>query len=137
MSKLLLALCCVAWLAGCANDGDGLVAQNVRVPLPPPGRGMTAAYFTLVNHADRPVTVTRVSSPQFGIVEMHESTIDGGVARMRPLIEITIPARSSVPFAPGGKHVMLMQPVENGDDITLNFYSGDTMILTVTTNYGS
>jgi copper(I)-binding protein len=137
VSKRWLVLCCVAWIAGCAGDRDQLVATEVLVPAPLPGRAMTAGYFTLVNHGDRPVIVTRVSSPQFNVVELHESIVEDGISRMRRLHEVSVPARGSVQFAPGGKHLMLMQPVEDIAAITLNFYTGDTMILTLETRFGS
>ena len=137
MSKRWLMLCCVAWLAGCAGDRDQLVATDVLVPAPLPGRAMTAAYFTLVNHGDRPVTVTRVSSPQFTVVELHESIVEDGISRMRRLHEVSVPPRGSVQFAPGGIHLMLMQPVEDIVAVTLNFYAGDLLILTLETRFGS
>lgn len=137
MRNRLLILCLVAALAGCESGRGGLVANDVIVPTPPPGKAMTAGYFTLVNHADRPVTVTRVSSPQFNVVELHESTVEDGIARMRRLHEISVPPRGSVQFAPGGKHLMLTQPVGDIQTVTLNFYAGDTVILTVEAGYGS
>jgi copper(I)-binding protein len=129
-------LCCAAWLAGCASDRDDLVVTDVLVPAPLPGKTMTAGYFTLVNHADTPVTVTRVSSPQFNVVELHETTVENGVSRMRRLHEVSVPPRGSLQFAPGGKHLMLMQPVGDFRSITLNFYAGEAMILTAEAEYG-
>ena len=137
MSKGRLAVCVVAWLAGCGGDSGGLVASNVLVPAPIPGREMTAGYLTLENRSDARVTVSGVSSPQFGIVEMHDSTVANGVSRMRQLQEISVPPRSSVQFAPGGKHLMLMQPVDDIQIITLHFLSGDNTILIVNTEFGS
>ncbi|EQB03303.1 copper chaperone PCu(A)C [Sphingobium baderi] len=40
-------------------------------------------------------------------VEMHESVSENGVMTMKPLSSVTIPAKSTVTFAPGGKHLML------------------------------
>jgi copper(I)-binding protein len=130
-------VCVVAWLAGCGGDSGSLVASNVLVPAPIPGREMTAGYLTLENRSDAPVTVTGVSSPQFGIVEMHDSTVANGVSRMRQLREISVPPGSSVQFAPGGKHLMLMKPVDDIQNITLHFLSGDNTILIVNTEFGS
>jgi copper(I)-binding protein len=62
---------------------------------------------------------------------MHETVIEDGIASMSALGTVVVPAGSSVEFSPGGKHLMLMRPDENPDLVTLQFYSGDTIVLTI------
>jgi copper(I)-binding protein len=49
------------------------------------------------------------SSPVAGVVEIHQTTMEGGVMRMRPVQAIELPAGKTVELKPGGYHVMLMQ----------------------------
>ena len=69
---------------------------------------MTAAYCDVINRGDRPVDIIGFTTSHPGLrVEIHESTDDGGMMRMRRLARVTIPAKATVSFAPGGKHLML------------------------------
>jgi copper(I)-binding protein len=131
MRKILTVL--LLTLGACAADEAPLVATDVVVKAPMPGRSMSAGYLTLRNNAETAITITRVTSPQFGSVEMHETRIEDDVSRMAALDEVTIPAGSSVSFQPGGKHLMLMRPVGQLDAVTLDFYAGDDIVLTLAT----
>ena len=92
---------------------------------------VTAGYLTLSNNTTQAITITRVTSSEFASVEMHESVIEDGIARMIPLGDLTVHAGESVTFEPGGKHLMLMQPTGDDDGLTLEFYAGDAVVLTV------
>ena len=131
MRKMLTVL--LLTLGACTADEAPLVATEVIINAPVPGRSMSAGYLTLRNNAGTPITITRVTSPQFGSVEMHETRIEDDVSRMVALDEVTIPAGSSVSFQPGGKHLMLMRPVDALDAVTLEFYAGDDVVLTLST----
>ncbi len=112
-----------------------LVATNVVVTRPMPGMKMSAGYLSLTNNTDAPIRVTRVSSPQFAAVELHESTVDDGVARMREIPELLVPPRGGVTLARGGKHLMLMRPSGDSDDVSLSFYDGDELLLSIAASY--
>ncbi len=112
-----------------------LVATNVVVTRPMPGMKMSAGYLSLANNTDAEIRITRASSPQFGMVELHESTVEDGVARMREIPELLIPPRSSVTLERGGKHLMLMRPADDSDALSLNFYDGDQLLLSITARY--
>jgi copper(I)-binding protein len=95
--------------------------------------GSTAAgYVTLVNHGSTAQTLTGVSSPLASAVEIHSSSMAGGVMRMAHEEKAVIPAGGRLAFAPGGWHLMLVglkQPVKAGDRIpaTLKFAGGRTL----------
>ena len=112
-----------------------LVAKNVVVTRPMPGMKMSAGYLSLTNNTDTPIRVTRVTSPQFGSVELHESTVEDGVARMRAIPELVVPAHGTATLERGGKHLMLMKPGGDSDDVSLNFYDGDQLLLSIAANY--
>lgn len=127
-SALLLA----ALLAACSSDvGVTLVADDVVLTTPRPGTSTSAGYLQLTNRSDRPVQITSVTSPQFARVEMHETIVSDGVARMRPIESLTVPPGDTLHFEPGGRHLMLMQPDEPLGDVTLYFFTADSIALTV------
>lgn len=123
-------------VAACSADTrPALVASDVTITQPMPGMGMSAGYLTFTNNSEETITITRVSSPQYASVELHESVIDDGVARMRRLEKIEIPAGTNTTLAPGGKHLMLMRATEvAADSVSLQFYDGATLLLTVTSS---
>lgn len=95
---------------------------------------MSAGYLTLTNNSDKPILVTSVTSPHFARIEMHESIIENNISRMQRIDELWIEAHQSTRFEPGGKHLMLMQAREPLQTVTLNFYSGDALQLSVDTS---
>lgn len=76
----------------------------------PPTASVMAGYLTLGNDTDTVMTVTGVASPSFERVEMHDMTHENGVMRMRKLDQIEIAPGGTAELAPGGRHLMLIQP---------------------------
>ena len=119
-------------LSACGGEvGAPLVAADVVINAPLPGRHMSAGYISFTNNTDVEINISRVVSPQFAAVEIHESVLEDGIAKMRRIDVLTIAAQSSVTLEPGGKHLMLMRPDNALDSVSLNFYSGDTLLLSV------
>lgn len=131
MKRLLCVLFCIALMSACSLERVPLTATDVAIAKPRPGMQMTAAYLTLANNTTQAITITRVTSPEFEIVEMHESVIEDGMARMYRLGDLTILPGKSVQFVPGAKHLMLMRPIGEFDAVTLVFYAGKAVVLTV------
>jgi copper(I)-binding protein len=126
----MLAVLAVA--AGCGgSEGPPIVATDVVVTAPGAGMPMAAGYLRIANYSGSDIRITRVSSPEYGSVEMHETLVEDGIARMRAVPVVEIADGESVVFERGGKHLMLMQPVGEPRTITLNFYSGDVLLLSV------
>ena len=96
-----------------------------------PGRHMSAGYFVLTNTTDSPIRITAAASPQFGMIEMHETTIEDGIARMREIEELVVPANSSVTFERGGKHLMLMRAQNVEQNVSLQLFSDDAPVLSI------
>lgn len=125
------------FIAACGQPQPPLVASDVDITRPMPGMKMSAGFFVLTNNTDEPVRITRVSSPQFAAVEIHETTIEDGIARMRELDALIVPARGSVTLERGGKHLMLMRPRDLDDRVTLQLMSDDVPVLTIDYSYAS
>ena len=129
--RLYLALA-VVLVGACSTERDApLVATEVVVTRPMPGMKMSAAYLTLTNNTDDAIRITRVASPQYESVQMHESIVEDGVARMRAIPALEIPARQKVTLQRGGKHLMLMRPTAPAEAVSLQFLDGDALLLSV------
>jgi copper(I)-binding protein len=110
-------------LAACGGPPDPLRVEGAWVRLPAvPGRP-AAAYFT-IRGGPTPATLIAVASDTAIVTEMHESMANG----MRPIAKVEVPAGGSVPFAPGGRHVMLIdlnRGITPGKTVTLTFTFAD------------
>jgi copper(I)-binding protein len=125
---LLLVFAC---LTACSVEQAPLLAEDVVVTRPLPGVRMGAGYLTLRNTTSQKIVISRVSSPDFESVKMHESVLEDGISRMYELQEVVILSGRSVTFEPGGKHLMMRHPVDTPARVTLQFYAGKAMILSL------
>lgn len=93
--------------AGCAADPapPAITVTDAWARATAPGQSTGAVYLTITNRggADRLVAVDSAG----GSAMLHHNAQEQGVARMRTLAELAIPAGSSVTLAPGGTHIML------------------------------
>ncbi len=113
MKIFALAVLLVLAGAACERDtGPPLEISTATVFAPLPGTHTAVAYMTIKNNTPADIVVESISSPQFASVMMHETRIIDGVARMTMLKSLLIPAHSSVVLEEGGKHIMLMNPVQ-------------------------
>ncbi len=96
-----------------------------------------AAYMTLRNMGNDPVTLVGLATPLAMMPDIHESKTDAnGVSSMTPAGEILIPPGESVALEPGGLHAMLMRlqyKMVEGETfpLTLNFADGGTVNIDV------
>jgi copper(I)-binding protein len=98
-----------------------------------------AGYMVLANTGDDDVVLSKAASPACGMLMLHKSQDDSGMAMMMDLQSVTIPAHGSVTFAPGGYHLMCMQPsMKIGEKIpvVLTFQDGATLATTMSV-YGA
>lgn len=125
-------------LSACGGSPQpDLVATDIVVTRPMPGKAMSAAYLTLSNNSDRTIIITRVTSNEYSVVQIHETTIEDGIARMRPLSQLEIPPGGNVKLERGGKHLMLMRPTGQSEEISLQFYDGETLLLSLNSGYAA
>lgn len=122
IARLHLALA----LAACAATAVAQPVAAPRVEAPwaratAPGAKVGGVFMVLAGGAaaDRLVAAT---SPAAGAVELHTHVMEGGVARMRAVPTIDVPAGGRVELKPGGLHVMLINlkaPLKTGDSVPL------------------
>lgn len=117
LRKQSLAFCMlVASVGAHAFNTVTLVQPWVRTPAG--AQKMTAAYMEL--ESGDTVAIIKIESPLAGRVEIHSTTNDKGVMKMRKVNELTLPAGKTVKLTPGGMHLMLLdlkKPIKDGDTI--------------------
>ena len=77
-----------------------------------------AGYMKITNAGEAADHLLQASSDIAERVELHRSTLEDGIAKMRPLDRIEIPARGTAELMPGGVHMMLVnlsKPLKAGD----------------------
>jgi copper(I)-binding protein len=91
-----------------------------------------AGYFTVKNDTDKTVELTGAASPACGMVMLHQSVEENGVGKMLPVKSVAVPAHGQFSFAPGGYHLMCMQPqpsmtIGHNVPLTLTFADGQSL----------
>jgi periplasmic copper chaperone A len=103
-----------------ASAAESVKVMNGWLRAPAPGQKTAAAYIELMS--DHNAAIVAAGSPAAARVEMHSTTTEGGVMRMRALSRIELPAGQAVKLAAGGTHFMLVdlkQALKPGDKVPL------------------
>ena len=92
------------------RSAGSTVSGNAGSAMPGAGVATGAIYFVLANEGGTGDALigARVTSDLAQAAEIHETTVKGGVATMRPIARVVVPANGQVTFKPGGYHVMLI-----------------------------
>jgi periplasmic copper chaperone A len=88
----------------------------------PGGVKVGGAYLEIKAAADTSDRLIAVRSPAAGAAELHNHIMENGIARMRRVDTIAVPAGRSVVLKPGGYHLMLTDlkvPLKEGDLLKL------------------
>ena len=117
-----------------AGEEAGVSVRDAWVRESPPGVAMMAGYMELRNNSSRRQVLVAASSSGFETVTIHRTVVKDGVAGMvhAPQIELTPNAR--LIFAPGGYHLMLMNPkrtLRAGDPVVINLEFRGGLVLPV------
>ncbi len=106
------AFACVALVAALGATAAPVDVQvvDVRAREAPPGARTAAIYLTVENRGAVADRLVGARSPR-GAVEIHAMRMDGGVMRMRATADVPVAAHGRVALAPGGLHLMLVDPV--------------------------
>ncbi len=112
-----------------ATEEAGVSVRDAWVRETPPGMAMTAGYMVLQNKTSRPQVLVAARSSGFETVTIHRTIAREGMTGMEHAPQIELLPNASLLFAPGGYHLMLLNPkrtLHAGDrvDITLEFRGG-------------
>jgi copper(I)-binding protein len=75
-----------------------------------PGSLPAGGYFTLHNAGASALQLTGAESSACGMLMLHRSTSMNGMSKMEDVTSVPVPAGGSISFAPGGYHLMCMDP---------------------------
>lgn len=126
MRALVPAIAAALSVASAAQARPGVEAPWSR----PASQGATGVGFmTLVNTGAKADALVAVESPTARQVQIHQSSLSGGVASMRMVSSVPVSPGGRVAFSPGGYHLMFLgltraQKVGDRLPATLVFASG-------------
>jgi periplasmic copper chaperone A len=141
---ILLAVGVFALVVGCGRPaGSGTAApEDATAPVldvvdpftpAPAADDVAAAYMTIMNSGEVDDTLIAASTEVAERVELHQSVVEGGVAKMRLVEGITVPAGGKAVLERGGYHLMLInpKPLTEGDRYILTLRFGQSGQLNV------
>lgn len=119
MKRLAAAfVLCLAWSGSLQAQ---IVVHQPWVRSTVPGQTVAGAFMRISSAG--PAALVGVSSPAAKRAEIHATTMDKEIARMRPVARMELPAGKTVELKPGGHHVMLvgiLKPLAKGDTVPLS-----------------
>jgi len=132
LATLFLMAFALPALTACA-DPKPLFVDQAWVRLSPSKDIPSAVYFT-IHGGPQPVKLVSVLTEAALRVEMHETVTTNGVASMRPIKDVDVPAGETVTFGPNGKHLMVwgINPAVAATgkvEFTMIFTNGDRLIV--------
>lgn len=138
----IVALTAILGLAACNGDAEtaatdagagasqGMSITNARLVLSPVAGNPAAVYFDLSYSGEQNLTVSSVAVEGAGMSMIHDYGEAAGQMKMMEAQPIVLTAGTPVTFAPGGLHVMAMQP-------SADWQPGGTVNVTLTLSDGS
>lgn len=94
--------------------------KDAWVRAPAPGQKVAGAYMEITARTN--VWLIGVASPFAGRAELHSTTMEGDIMKMRVVEKMELPGSTPVRLAPGGLHIMLIdlkQPLKRGDKVPI------------------
>ena len=137
MRKILIVTTVFAALAigAEAQTTPSILVENAWARPTTASAQAAAIYLTITDHGT-PDRLVAASTPVAGKAELHETTHEGNVMKMRPVAGLAISQGAPISFAPGGYHIMLTQlkqPLAGGQNfpLSLRFEKAGTVETTV------
>ena len=128
----LMAAALLVSLAGCGTADRGsppgstpsgtVTVSDPWVRPAPTTDSTTAGYMTITNRGSTDDALLSATSPVASDVELHETSMDSGMAGMKPVDRVSVTAGGTVKLEPGGYHLMLMglsKTLAVGDSVDL------------------
>jgi copper(I)-binding protein len=131
MKRSLLLTLLICSLPAAAESLQITDAWIKNLPMAVPVR---AGYMHISNHQSLEVTIVSLESKSFESIEIHQSLEADGMMSMRPVDALSIPAGGSMELAPGGFHLMMMNPLEQlipGEKVAVTLHYQDQKTQTI------
>jgi copper(I)-binding protein len=101
-----------------SSASTGLAFETPWVRASAPGQKNGAGYVQIQNKSSQTDRLLSATTENIGRVELHTIINENGVAKMRQVQGIEVPAGSGATLAPGGFHIMFMgltEPFKAGE----------------------
>ena len=134
---ILVLTFALMWLVACAPAGSPGPKVRIENAWARPAAASTmshsgmlgnettsAAYLTVVNEGNEADVLIEANAQVASKVELHETRMEGDIAKMMPVPRVDVPARGRVEFKPGGLHIMLT-------GVSRDLNEGETFMLTL------
>ena len=121
-------------LVPAASEEAGVSVRDAWIRETPPGMTMMAGYMALKNNTSRSQSLVAASSSDFDTVMIHRTVVKDGMAGMVHASQIELAPNAGLTFAPGGYHLMLMNPkrtLRAGDSVVINLEFRGGLVLPV------
>ena len=118
-----------------ATVGD-LVITEIWARTTPKTAKTGAAFFMIKNNGKTDDTLIGVSSELAKKTQIHQSSMENGIMKMRHVGKVAVPAGGMATLKPGSFHIMFMglhNPINQGDEfpLTLTFKNSGTLKIMV------
>jgi copper(I)-binding protein len=133
-NSALAALISALTLIAAASEEADVSVRDAWVRESPPGAAMMAGYMQLRNNTSRSQVLVAASSSGFETVMIHRTIVKDSMAGMEHARQIELSPKASLIFAPGGYHLMLMnpkRPLRAGDPVVINLEFRGGLVLPV------
>jgi Uncharacterized protein conserved in bacteria len=132
VAGMVIAYCIAANAMATDYKAGSLAISGPWSRATPKGAQAGVGYMTIKNNGTTPDRLIGGSVDVADHFELHVTTIENGIARMRELSEIEIKPGQTIEFKPGGSHAMfvdLKHPLSKGEHIkgTLIFEHAGTV----------
>jgi copper(I)-binding protein len=124
----LAALVCLVFAGSTAAEAQKavtLLLTDLWTTATPPGADTVSGYMTITNSGQEADRLISATSPLASTVMLHQMQLQNGVAAMRMVDAIEIPAGGTVKLEPTGFHIMFV-------GVTKSLKEGDEMPVTLT-----
>ena len=125
MPRLLSIILLATFISACGTPPDAgteLRVDDAWVRAMPDGSDRTAVYFSITNPSDTERRMTAARTERAGTTELHVTTIEDDVMRMRHVEAYDIAPGETFCLEPGGPHIMLLDVEEQlveGDSVSI------------------
>ena len=131
----LVSLLCLCLSSPVGHACGQLQVRKPWIREPVPGATVAAGYLELINPSAESIEITSVESTCCGGTSLHRTVVAGDRVSMVGEPSITVPAHGQTTLAPGGAHLMLMDPkitLLAGGRIELNIHCASGSPVTAT-----
>jgi periplasmic copper chaperone A len=126
LPDIALGLIVAGLLSVAPASAADYTAGSIKIGTPwtritPPSAQVAGGFMTLTNTGTAPDKLLSGASPVSGRIEVHEMSLDGGIMKMRELVQgLEIKPGETVELKPGSFHIMFMdlkEPIKGGSTV--------------------